>query len=103
MTVSYLILLKDEFILNDQFNFWLQERGEDHAAWEEEQKRLDREWYGLDEGYDETHNPFSGVSIEYTRYRCFRACLIRGQKVWFDKENNLIFVSSLSFTDKLIF
>ena len=35
--------------------------------WEDEQKRLDREWYGLDEGYDEAHNPFSGISAEYTR------------------------------------
>ena len=37
------------------------------SAWEAEQKRLDREWYGLDEGYDETHNPFSGISEEYTK------------------------------------
>ena len=44
-----------------------QDQVEDQAAWEEEQKRLDREWYGLDEGYDETNNPFSGVSSEYTR------------------------------------
>lgn len=41
--------------------------GGDKDAWEEEQKRLDREWYSLDEGYDETNNPFSGVSEEYTR------------------------------------
>ena len=34
--------------------------GEDKEDWEAEQKRLDREWYGLDEGYDESHNPFSG-------------------------------------------
>ena len=33
---------------------------EDREEWEEEQKRLDREWYGLDEGYDESNNPFSG-------------------------------------------
>ena len=26
-----------------------------------------REWYGLDEGYDETHNPFANVSAEYTK------------------------------------
>jgi len=36
-------------------------------GWEEEQKRLDREWYNMDEGYDETNNPFSGTSEEYTR------------------------------------
>ena len=28
---------------------------------------MDREWYGLDEGYDESHNPFSGISEEYTK------------------------------------
>ena len=39
----------------------------DKSAWEAEQKRLDREWYGLDDGYDEAHNPFSGISEEYTK------------------------------------
>ncbi|XP_074645690.1 pre-mRNA-splicing factor ATP-dependent RNA helicase PRP16-like [Tubulanus polymorphus] len=42
-------------------------QGVTEEEWEEEQKRLDREWYGLDEGYDENHNPFSGTSDEYTR------------------------------------
>ena len=43
------------------FGFVLGRRGNDldRAEWEEEQKRLDREWYSLDEGYDETHNPFA--------------------------------------------
>lgn len=40
---------------------------EDRLEWEDEQKRLDREWYGLDEGYDDEHNPFSGTSDEYTK------------------------------------
>ncbi|XP_050397027.1 pre-mRNA-splicing factor ATP-dependent RNA helicase PRP16 [Patella vulgata] len=40
---------------------------EDGLEWEDEQKRLDREWYGMDEGYDDNHNPFSGTSEEYTR------------------------------------
>lgn len=43
------------------------ESEEDRLEWEEEQKRLDREWYGLDEGYDDEHNPFSGTSEEYTK------------------------------------
>ena len=43
------------------------ETDEDREEWEEEQKRLDREWYGLDEGYDDTHNPFSNTSQEYTQ------------------------------------
>jgi len=33
--------------------------------WEEEQRRLDREWYNTDEGYDDTHNPFADTSDEY--------------------------------------
>ncbi len=48
-------------------NFPEFENEEDFEAWEEEQKRLDREWYGLDEGYDDTHNPFSQTSEEYTK------------------------------------
>ncbi|KAK2722129.1 pre-mRNA-splicing factor ATP-dependent RNA helicase PRP16-like [Artemia franciscana] len=36
-------------------------------GWEEEQDRLDRDWYYQDEGYDETHNPFAGVTDEYTQ------------------------------------
>ncbi|XP_035826324.1 pre-mRNA-splicing factor ATP-dependent RNA helicase PRP16 [Aplysia californica] len=40
---------------------------EDRRDWEKEQKRLDREWYNMDEGYDDEHNPFSGTSKEYTR------------------------------------
>ena len=38
-----------------------------NEEWEEEQKRLDRQWYSMDEGYDESHNPFSGLSDEYTK------------------------------------
>lgn len=37
----------------------------DEDGWEDEQKRLDREWYGNDEGYDDTNNPFADVSDEY--------------------------------------
>mgnify|MGYP001793567188 FL=1 len=35
--------------------------------WVDEQKRLDREWYNADEGYDETHNPFADTSEEYAQ------------------------------------
>lgn len=39
--------------------------------WEEEQKRLDREWYNIDEGYDDENNPFGGSSenADYFRKR----------------------------------
>ncbi|XP_052231826.1 pre-mRNA-splicing factor ATP-dependent RNA helicase PRP16-like isoform X2 [Dreissena polymorpha] len=40
---------------------------EERVIWEEEQKRLDREWYGLDEGYDQENNPFSGMSETYKK------------------------------------
>ncbi|KAK9877983.1 hypothetical protein WA026_020197 [Henosepilachna vigintioctopunctata] len=39
----------------------------DREIWEEEQKRIDREWYNMDEGYDDGNNPFSNVSEEYTK------------------------------------
>ncbi|KAK7085198.1 Pre-mRNA-splicing factor ATP-dependent RNA helicase PRP16, partial [Halocaridina rubra] len=32
---------------------------EDRERWEEEEKRLDRQWYDMDQGYDETNNPFA--------------------------------------------
>ena len=31
-----------------------------------ELQRLDRAWYDMDSGYDETQNPFADVSEEYT-------------------------------------
>ncbi|KAK5642286.1 hypothetical protein RI129_008453 [Pyrocoelia pectoralis] len=40
---------------------------EDKEMWEEEQKRIDREWYNMDEGYDVENNPFSSVSDAYTK------------------------------------
>ncbi|GBM31022.1 Pre-mRNA-splicing factor ATP-dependent RNA helicase PRP16 [Araneus ventricosus] len=40
---------------------------EEKLEWEEEIKRLDREWYSMDEGYDDNHNPFSGMSSSYTK------------------------------------
>lgn len=40
---------------------------EDRDLWEEEQRRLDREWYNMDEGYDDENNPFSGESAEYLK------------------------------------
>ena len=30
-------------------------------------QRLDRAWYDMDAGYDETQNPFADVSEEYTK------------------------------------
>ncbi|ALC49886.1 l-1-G0007 [Drosophila busckii] len=38
---------------------------ESRDLWEEEQKRLDREWYNIDEGYDDENNPFGGSNAEY--------------------------------------
>lgn len=41
----------------------------DREDWEEEQKRLDRAWYDLDSGYDNTNNPFADMPESYTRER----------------------------------
>jgi len=40
---------------------------EDLADQNEEERRLDREWYGMDEGQDEYHNAFSDISTEYIK------------------------------------
>lgn len=41
----------------------------DRANWEDEQRRLDREWYNMDEGYDDENNPFANTSAEYLKKR----------------------------------
>ncbi|XP_036342248.1 pre-mRNA-splicing factor ATP-dependent RNA helicase PRP16-like [Rhagoletis pomonella] len=45
------------------------ESEEDRDLWEEEQRRLDREWYNIDEGYDDENNPFTGANAEYFKKR----------------------------------
>ncbi|XP_035680247.1 pre-mRNA-splicing factor ATP-dependent RNA helicase PRP16-like isoform X2 [Branchiostoma floridae] len=40
---------------------------EERMQWIEEQRQLDRDWYGMDEGYDEQNNPLSGMSEEYVK------------------------------------
>lgn len=45
------------------------ESQEDRDFWEEEQLRLDREWYNMDEGYDDENNPFVGTSADYLKKR----------------------------------
>ena len=41
---------------------------ETKEEWEDEQKRLDRAWYGMDDGFDQdTQAPFAGMSDEYTK------------------------------------
>ena len=45
------------------------ESKEDQDLWEEEQIRLDREWYNMDEGYDDENNPFTGANADYLKKR----------------------------------
>uniref|UniRef100_H2Y9B4 RNA helicase n=1 Tax=Ciona savignyi TaxID=51511 RepID=H2Y9B4_CIOSA len=42
---------------------------EQKEQWEEEQVRADRDWYMMDEGYDESNNPFNSSSDEYVQKR----------------------------------
>ncbi|XP_062404662.1 pre-mRNA-splicing factor ATP-dependent RNA helicase PRP16 isoform X1 [Sardina pilchardus] len=37
--------------------------------WEEDQRQADRDWYMMDEGYDEFHNPLASSSEEYVKKR----------------------------------
>lgn len=45
------------------------ENEEDRNLWEEEQIRLDREWYNMDQGYDDENNPFAATSSDYLKKR----------------------------------
>uniref|UniRef100_A0A3B4YGA8 RNA helicase n=1 Tax=Seriola lalandi dorsalis TaxID=1841481 RepID=A0A3B4YGA8_SERLL len=42
---------------------------DEKEQWEEDQKQADRDWYMMDEGYDEFHNPFTSTSDEYIKKR----------------------------------
>lgn len=42
---------------------------EERDIWEEEQRRLDREWYNMDEGFDEETNPFGNTNADYFKKR----------------------------------
>lgn len=42
---------------------------EDRDLWDIEQVRLDREWYNMDEGYDDENNPFTGANADYLKKR----------------------------------
>uniref|UniRef100_H3CVC9 Pre-mRNA-splicing factor ATP-dependent RNA helicase PRP16 n=1 Tax=Tetraodon nigroviridis TaxID=99883 RepID=H3CVC9_TETNG len=42
---------------------------DEKEQWEEDQKQADRDWYMMDEGYDEFHNPFTMTSDEYIKKR----------------------------------
>uniref|UniRef100_A0A673MVJ0 Pre-mRNA-splicing factor ATP-dependent RNA helicase PRP16 n=1 Tax=Sinocyclocheilus rhinocerous TaxID=307959 RepID=A0A673MVJ0_9TELE len=37
--------------------------------WEEDQRQADRDWYMMDEGFDEFHNPLTSSSEEYVKKR----------------------------------
>ncbi|XP_061738487.1 pre-mRNA-splicing factor ATP-dependent RNA helicase PRP16 isoform X2 [Nerophis ophidion] len=45
------------------------ENRDEKEQWEEDQKQADRDWYMMDEGYDEFHNPFTSTSDEYIKKR----------------------------------
>ncbi|XP_051553380.1 pre-mRNA-splicing factor ATP-dependent RNA helicase PRP16-like isoform X1 [Myxocyprinus asiaticus] len=42
---------------------------EEKEQWEEDQRQADRDWYMMDEGYDEFHNPLMSSSEEYVKKR----------------------------------
>ncbi|XP_072321946.1 pre-mRNA-splicing factor ATP-dependent RNA helicase PRP16 isoform X2 [Eucyclogobius newberryi] len=42
---------------------------DEQEQWEEDQKQADRDWYMMDEGYDEFHNPFTSTSDDYVKKR----------------------------------
>ncbi|XP_023646619.1 pre-mRNA-splicing factor ATP-dependent RNA helicase PRP16 [Paramormyrops kingsleyae] len=42
---------------------------DERQQWEEDQRQADRDWYMMDEGYDEFHNPLNSSSDEYVKKR----------------------------------
>ncbi|KAK1161997.1 pre-mRNA-splicing factor ATP-dependent RNA helicase PRP16-like [Acipenser oxyrinchus oxyrinchus] len=42
---------------------------EEKQQWEEDQKQADRDWYMMDEGFDEFHNPLTSSSEDYVKKR----------------------------------
>ncbi|XP_026866548.2 pre-mRNA-splicing factor ATP-dependent RNA helicase PRP16 isoform X1 [Electrophorus electricus] len=42
---------------------------EEKEQWEEDQRQADRDWYMMDEGYDEFHNPLTSSSDDYVKKR----------------------------------
>uniref|UniRef100_A0A4W5MHX4 Pre-mRNA-splicing factor ATP-dependent RNA helicase PRP16 n=1 Tax=Hucho hucho TaxID=62062 RepID=A0A4W5MHX4_9TELE len=42
---------------------------DEKQQWEEDQKQADRDWYMMDEGYDEFHNPLTSTSEDYVKKR----------------------------------
>lgn len=57
------------FILIDQRDKQPWADDDERDIWEEEQRRLDREWYNMDEGFDEETNPFGNNNSDYFRKR----------------------------------
>ncbi|KAK7169839.1 hypothetical protein R3I94_000163 [Phoxinus phoxinus] len=51
---------EDGILFNDE---------DEKEQWEEDQKQADRDWYMMDEGYDEFHNPLTSTSEEYVKKR----------------------------------
>ena len=61
----------------------------DEVNYKDEQKRLDRAWYGMDEGYDNDKNPFADVSEEYERKKTQEATKSFQRKIsaWRQQKN----------------
>ena len=53
----------------------------DMDQYNEEEKRLDRDWYNMDEGQDEYHNAFSNISEEYIKQKVFIVILLLEQRI----------------------
>ena len=68
--------------------------------WEEEDKRLDRQWYDMDQGYDDTNNPFSDVSQEYEQKKTEK--IEKSKKKMSAKQRQIIKDNELWETNRMI-
>ncbi|KAE8608600.1 hypothetical protein XENTR_v10011542 [Xenopus tropicalis] len=51
---------------DDKINFMSEE---EQRQWEDDQRQADRDWYMMDEGFDESHNALTSTSEDYVKKR----------------------------------
>lgn len=86
---------KDEAPMEQEFK-----DEKDRDDWEEEDKRVDRQWYDMDQGYDDTNNPFSDVSTEYEQKKSEK--IEKTKKKMSAKQRQIIKDNELWETNRMI-
>lgn len=66
-------------------------RSDEFEGYEEDQRRLDREWYGMDEteGFDQENNSFASMSEEFLANKQVSKVLFISKKLGQDTFNRI--------------